>query len=72
MYKYKIKNLDCANCALKISDKISKLDEVKSCNISFMMETLTFELNDGADLDETLKKIEKTARKIESGVKIEQ
>jgi len=35
IYNYKIENLDCANCANKAENAITKLNGVKSCRINF-------------------------------------
>ncbi len=36
--KFKIKGLDCANCATELERTIQKLDGVESANISFMTQ----------------------------------
>ena len=43
MRKYKLKNLDCATCASKIEDNLTKLDGVKFVNVSFSNSTLTID-----------------------------
>ena len=35
---YYLENLDCANCAAKIEDKIAKLEGVESATVSFLTE----------------------------------
>ena len=45
---YIIKGLDCANCALKLERKIQKIDGVESCQINFLAEKMTIDLNDDA------------------------
>lgn len=40
---YKLKGLDCANCAAKMERKIQKIHGVTSVNISFMTEKLILE-----------------------------
>ncbi|MGM9874209.1 MAG: heavy metal translocating P-type ATPase [Bacilli bacterium] len=39
--KYKIKGIDCPNCALKIQNHIATNKEVESCNLDFLNEKLT-------------------------------
>ena len=34
----RIKEVDCANCAAKIEDKISKLKEIQNVNYNFMSQ----------------------------------
>ena len=41
--KYKIEGLDCANCAAKIEEAISKLDGVNSVRVSFLSEKVKIE-----------------------------
>lgn len=36
--KFKINNLDCANCANKMEEEINKLDGVNEASISFVMQ----------------------------------
>ena len=33
---YKLANIDCASCALKIEDGINRLDGIESCTMNFM------------------------------------
>ncbi|WP_277469012.1 MULTISPECIES: heavy metal translocating P-type ATPase [unclassified Paenibacillus] len=35
--------LDCANCAMKIENKVSKIEGVSSCSVNFAMKTMTVE-----------------------------
>ena len=44
--KYSLKGLDCANCAKKIEDAISKLAEVEECNIVFATTTMFVSVSD--------------------------
>lgn len=37
---------DCANCARKMQDAISRLDGVESCTVSFLTQKLTIEAAD--------------------------
>ncbi|MDD4390562.1 MAG: cation transporter [Eubacteriales bacterium] len=43
---FKLKGLDCANCASKIEDRINKLEGVVSATLNFMTTKLTIEAND--------------------------
>ena len=36
--------LNCAHCSEVINDKVSKLEEVKSCNLNFINKKLTVEI----------------------------
>lgn len=39
--KFKMVNLDCANCAAKMENAINKIDGVESATVSFMAQKLT-------------------------------
>lgn len=45
---FKLQDLDCANCASKMEDDISKLEGVNSATISFMTSKLTLDTDDAA------------------------
>ena len=68
--KYKIEGLDCANCAAKIEEAISKLDGVNSVRVSFLSEKVKFDLRDDINLEELIAKSNEIADKIEPGSKI--
>ncbi len=40
---YKMENLDCANCAMKMEQAINKLEGVISASVNFMMQKVTIE-----------------------------
>ena len=42
-YKFKIKNLDCANCANELEGALRKIDIIENVSISFMTQKLNFE-----------------------------
>ena len=44
--KFKLMDLDCANCAAKMEDAIKKLDGVNDATVSFMMQKLTLDADD--------------------------
>lgn len=54
MKKYQLNNLDCASCAAKIEDGLSKMEGVKSCSVNFANSTLQI---DAPDIEEVKKKI---------------
>ena len=60
---YKIE-VDCANCANKIQEGVSKIEGVNSVNVNFMTQKMIIDINDDA-YDEVFKKVVKTAKKIE-------
>ena len=59
-YEYKIKGLDCAHCASKIENELSKQKELKNVSLSFAKEKLVYE-SDNNNLElikEIIKKLE--------------
>ena len=44
--KFKLTDLDCANCAAKMEEAIKKIEGVKDANVSFMMQKMTIEADD--------------------------
>ena len=51
--KFKMVDLDCANCAAKMEDAIKKIDGVNDATVSFMMQKLTIDADD-ARFDEIM------------------
>ena len=62
---YKLRDLDCANCAVKMEIAIGKLPEVSSVTVSFMTQKMTVEYADGVEEAEALKQIRKIIRRVE-------
>ena len=62
---YKLRDLDCANCAVKMENAIGKLPEVSSVAVSFMTQKMTVEYADGVEEAEALKQIRKIIRRVE-------
>jgi len=58
MKKYTLKNLDCASCASKIEDNLSKLGEVKFVNVNFANSTMTIDTDDIVKVKARIKEIE--------------
>lgn len=68
--KFKMNNLDCANCAAKMQEEISKLDGVNSVNVNFMFQKLTLDADD-EKFDDILKKANDICKSIESNASID-
>lgn len=66
---YKLRDLDCANCAQKMEEHIKKLSGVQNASVSFLTQKLTLEA-DSAVFDEVLKQVVKTCKKIEPDCEI--
>ena len=67
---YKMKELDCANCAAKMERGISLIDGVKACNVNFIMQKLTLEIDDGADLSAVLAAVKAAVKRVDSDSEI--
>lgn len=67
---YLLEDLDCANCAMKMETAIKKLDGVKDASVSFMTQKMTIETEDGADMDELMRRVVKLCRKVEPDMRI--
>lgn len=62
--KFKLENLDCANCAAKMEEGIKKIPGVSSATVSFMMQKLTIEAEE-EHFDEIMKQVVSVCKKIE-------
>ena len=67
--KIKMNNLDCANCAMKMQEAISKLDGVNDVQINFMFQKMTIDADDER-FDEIIKLAESECKKFEKNVSI--
>ncbi len=48
---YRVRNLDCANCAAKVERALGKLDGVNSASVSFLTQKITLDVEDGREID---------------------
>ena len=67
--RFKIVDLDCANCAAKMEDAIKKVDGVKDATVSFVMQKMTVEADD-ARFDDIMKEIVKVCKRVEPDCEI--
>ena len=44
--KYKLNEIDCANCAMKLEEAVKAVDGVTSAKVNYMMQKLTLEADD--------------------------
>ena len=61
---FKLRDLDCANCAAKMENAIRKLDGVNSATVSFMTQKLTLDADD-TRFDEILQQAARICKKVE-------
>ena len=62
--KFKLVDLDCANCAAKMEEAINKIDGVKEATVSFMTQRLVIEADD-ARFDQIMQEVVKACKKVE-------
>ena len=68
---FKIKGIDCANCAVQLENAISKVKGVENASISFMAERMVLEY-DEKNTEEIMKKVRKIIKKEEPDVTLEE
>ena len=68
--KFKLIDLDCANCAAKMEEGIKKISGVKDASVSFMTQKLVLEADDDR-FDEIMKEVVAVCAKVEPDCKIE-
>ena len=62
--KFKVENLDCAHCAAKMEEAIKKIPGVEDAVMNFMMQKLTLEIADDADMNDILDKAQEAISKV--------
>lgn len=63
---FKLRDLDCANCATKMEAAIQKIHGVESATVNFMTQKLTIEAAD-SDFEQVLSEAERAIRRVEPG-----
>lgn len=62
--KFKLQDLDCANCAAKMEEAIKKIPGVIDASVNFMMQKLTIEAEDER-FDEIMQETKRVCSKVE-------
>ena len=62
--RFKMQNLDCANCAAKMEAAIKKLPGVHDAAVSFMTQKLTIDADD-ARFEEIMDEVAAVCRKVD-------
>ena len=62
--KFKLQDLDCANCAAKMEDAIKKIDGFNDANVSFMTQKMTIDAEDDK-FDDIMKQVVDICKKVE-------
>lgn len=63
-YNFKIKGIDCANCALELERQLQKVEGVNEATISFMAEKLIIDCEESKK-EEVIKKVQKVIKREE-------
>ena len=66
---FKLEDLDCANCAAKMEEAVSKLPGVKKVSVNFMAQKMILEADDDV-FESVLSEAAKTIAKVEPDCKI--
>ena len=61
---YKLEDLDCANCAAKMEERIKKVEGVTDATVSFFTQKMTV-ITEVEDQSEIMKEIVKVCKKVE-------
>ena len=64
---FRLEGLDCAHCAAKIEERVSKLEGVKSVAINFMTTKMTLESVD-ENIADVVEKVKKLINEVEPDV----
>ena len=64
---FRLEGLDCAHCAAKIEERVSKVEGVRSVVINFMTTKMTLESID-ENIGEVVEKVKKLINEIEPDV----
>lgn len=67
--KFKLEDLDCANCAAKMEEAIKKINGVNDASVSFLAQKMTIDAEDD-QFDEIMKKVVKVCEKVEPDCRI--
>lgn len=67
--KFKLEDLDCANCAAKMEEAVKKIDGVSDANVSFMAQKMTIEAEDER-FDQIMDEVVAVCAKVEPDCRI--
>ena len=67
--KFKLEDLDCANCAAKMEDAIKNIDGVSDASVSFLAQKMTIEAADDR-FDAIMEEVKSVCAKVEPDCKI--
>lgn len=62
--KFKLTDLDCANCAAKMEEAIKRIEGVTAASVSFMTQKMTIEAEED-QFERIMKEVVNVCRKVE-------
>lgn len=62
---YRLKNLDCANCAAKMQRAISALPEIEAATVDFFTQKMILQFSEAANETELLQKVREKIKRVE-------
>ena len=68
--KFKLQDLDCANCAAKMEEAIKRIEGVADANVSFMTQKMKVEFADGSDEKAVMENVVKACKRVEDDCEI--
>ena len=68
--KFKLQDLDCANCAAKMEEAIKRIEGVSDANVSFMTQKMTIEAEESR-FEEIMKEVAAVCRRVEPDCSIQ-
>jgi copper chaperone CopZ len=67
--KFKLTDLDCANCAAKMEESIKKIEGIEDASVSFMTQKMTITAPDDR-FDDIMKQVVDVCKKVEPDCQI--
>ena len=67
--KFKLEDLDCANCAAKMEEAIKKIEGVNDATVSFLAQKMTIDAQDDK-FEQIMKEVVNVCAKVEPDCKI--
>lgn len=66
---FRLKDLDCANCAAKMENCLKKIDAINHVSVNFLTQKMIIDVNDD-EFESVLQQVVKICKKIEPDCKI--
>ena len=66
---FRLKDLDCANCAAKMEQSIKKIGAVNQASVNFLTQKMMIDADD-AQFDDVMQQVVQICKKIEPDCKI--